>query len=252
MSWRWLLWLIPLFIIALAATAPARLIEGGAVQGLHPTSTKGTIWHGTTTITADMPTGGKLHLQDVSWQLSPWKLFLGQANVALKIPSSNYLHGELNINAGLNELQLSGNLQGAVQPAVTQMKLPVPITTAGNWALNIANFQVSDFNSEKICDNLDAQLTASTMEMRLNRQWHPLGDYQAQLSCSNEHSLVVTLADNNLVGLRLNAQVSGRITAPQVSLQGSMQPSAQTPKPITDVLVFLGEPDAQGRYHFKW
>lgn len=252
MSWRWLLWLIPLYLVALVALTPAAVIKWGAVPGLHLTSTQGTLWRGSTSISADLPTGGTLHLQDVNWRLSPWQLFLGQADIALQIPSTNYIHGSATINASASKATITANLQGAMQPAIQQLKLPVPITMAGNWELAVADYQVSDYQSGKICDSLDARFNARTTEMRINQQWHALGDYVSTLSCNEQNGITVKIDDNNLVGLRLNAQVNGRIDAPQVSLTGSMQPTLQTPKPITDLLVFLGKPDAQGRYNFKW
>ena len=275
MSWRWLLWLIPLYLVALVVMAPARLVfwfvgEGGgpgsaplSAPGSGPGSAplsssvkfsgvSGTLWQGEASIQAALPTGGTLSLNNVTWQLSPWQLFTGEANVALKIPSSNYIYGKATITASSDEARIQANLKGAMQPAIQQLQLPVPITMAGDFELNIENYQVSDFQSGKFCDTLDGTFATSRTEMRLNHQWHPLGDYQTKLSCTQQNGINAIIDDNNLVGLRLNAQVNGRIASPQVSVSGSIKPTLQTPKPVTDVLVFLGKPDAQGRYNFKW
>ncbi|CUA86488.1 type II secretion system protein N [Pseudidiomarina woesei] len=261
MSWRWLLWLIPLYLVALVVMAPARLVfwfvgEGGGPWGgpgsAPLSSVSGTIWQGEASIHATLPTGGTLSLHNVTWQLSPWQLFTGEANVALKIPSSNYIYGEATIMASSSQAKLQANLKGAMQPAIQQLQIPVPITMAGDFELNIANYQVSDFQSGKFCDTLEGTFATSRTEMRLNHQWHQLGDYKTELTCNPQNGINANIDDNNLVGLRLNAQVNGRITAPQVSVNGSIKPTLQTPKPVTDVLVFLGKPDAQGRYNFKW
>ncbi|WP_404408633.1 type II secretion system protein N [Pseudidiomarina marina] len=256
MSWRWLLWLIPLYLIALIALTPASVIKWGAglapEQGLHVSSTAGTIWNGRANISAKLPTGGMLNLDDVQWQLNPWKLFMAEAEIAVEIPSKNYLYGTAVINAGMSQAQLKGNLKGAMQPAIQQLKLPVPITMAGNFELDITDYQVSDFNSGKICDALAGTINARRTEMRINQQWYELGDYLATLTCNAENGINVRIDDNNIVGLRLDAQVNGRIDAPQLSVNGSMKPTLQTPQPISELLVFIGKPDAQGRYNFKW
>lgn len=256
MSWRWLLWLIPLYVIALVALTPASVVKWGAglapEQGLHVSSTAGTIWNGKANISAELPTGGTLVLEDVQWQLNPWKLFLAEVEIALDIPSKNYLYGTAEIHAGLSQAQVTGNLKGAMQPAIQQLKLPVPITMAGNFELDINDYQVSDFNSGKICDALAGTINTRQTEMRINQQWHELGDYLATLTCNAENGINVRIDDNNIVGLRLDAQVNGRIDAPQVSLTGSLKPTLQTPQPISELLVFIGKPDAQGRYNFKW
>ncbi|OZB03010.1 MAG: hypothetical protein B7X54_10380, partial [Idiomarina sp. 34-48-12] len=101
-------------------------------------------------------------------------------------------------------------------------------------------------------DALAATINAQRTEMRINQQWHELGDYLATLSCNAQNGINVEIDDNNIVGLRLNAQINGRIDAPQVSVNGSMKPTLQTPQPISELLVFIGKPDAQGRYNFKW
>ena len=263
MSWRWLLWLIPVYLVVLVVIAPARValwfVGGGGGPGAAPpsspvaiTAISGTIWHGEVSFNAALPTGGTLTLNDVEWRLSPWQLFTGQAQVALKIPSSNIIYGEAVIIASSNSANLTAQMQGALQPAIQQLRIPVPITMAGNFELAVANYQVSDFAAGKLCDTLEATLTTRNTEMRLNQQWHALGDYKTQLSCNAQNGINARIDDNNLVGLRLNAQVNGRIAAPQVSLEGSMRPTVNTPKPVTDMLMFLGKPDAQGRYNFKW
>lgn len=256
MSWRWLLWLIPLYVIALLVLTPASVIKWGAglapEQGLHVSSTTGTIWNGSASFSATLPTGGTLNLEDVRWQLNPWKLFTAGADIALTIPSNNIIYGDAVIQAGMSRATLRGNLQGAMQPAIQQLKLPVPITMAGNFELDINDYQLSDFNSGKICDTLTATINVRRTEMRINQQWHELGDYLAKLSCNTENGVNVRIDDNNIVGLRVDAQINGRMTAPQVSFTGSMKPTLQTPQPISELLVFIGKPDAQGRYNFKW
>src|SRR5690554_2015015 len=195
MSWRWLLWLIPIYLIVLVITAPASLLERGAVQGLHPSSTSGTLWRGKANIQAELPTGGVLQLQEVSWRLSPWALFSGRAEVVLNIPSQNYIYDKLKLSASTDKAQLSGTLQGAMQPAIQHMKLPVPITIAGDWQLNIADFQVIDFQSGKICDTLEGSFNARNTEMRINQQWHALGDYVSTLACTTENGIAIEIDD---------------------------------------------------------
>lgn len=257
MSWRWLLWLIPVYLVALVALAPARLLLLAIDEQRMPlqlSAVSGSLWRGSSTLRAPLPTGGELQLNAVQWQLNPWALLTGRAVVAVEIPAAagNLIYGQAQLQVSRQAAELSANLQGALQPAIQQLQLPVPITLAGNFELQIDQYQIADFASGKLCDVLSGQLATRNTEMRLNQQWYELGDYLTQFSCTDQHGIVATIDDNNLVGLRLNARVDGTTSAPQVRVDGSLKPTLQTPKPVTELLVFIGKPDAQGRYSFKW
>jgi|SRR5690554_2923313 len=255
MSWRWLLWLIPLYLLALVVLAPARLLLLAVDEQRMPlqlSAVSGSLWQGTASVNTALPTGGELQLNGVQWQVNPWALMTGRALLTLDIPASNVLFGHAQLDVTSSTVQLNANLQGALQSAIQQLQLPVPITLAGNFELQIDDYQLHDWQSRKFCDTLSGQLTTRDTEMRLNQQWYPLGDYLTQLTCTAQNGIQAKIDDNNLVGLRLNALVNGNFAAPQVRVDGSLKPTLQTPKPVTDMLVFLGNPDAQGRYTFKW
>ncbi len=249
MKWlRWL-WLVPILLVVLVATAPASLIGYSELQA---ENTSGTIWNGQTDVVVELPNGGVVQLQQVTWQLQALPLLWGEAQIAIDIPTSNYLHGQLWLTASRDHAKLNGTLAGALQPVIKQWQLPVPFTLAGNWDLQLKDYQVSDFKSGKFCDSLDSDFTTRNVELRLNQQWHALGDFQTRLHCNSNHGIELALDKNNHLGLEVFAAVNGVRAQPQLNVRGSIQPNVQTPRPVVDMLVFMGKPDREGRYHFVW
>lgn len=259
MKWWWLL---PLFILGLVVQAPAQLLpwvlqQVNGADAVQLTHVQGTLWKGSTNVSAPLSTGGQVEFQQVQWQLSPWHLLLGRAVVQLQIPqrAGNELYGEANVQLRATEVSVSSQLHGQLQPLIQQWRLPVPITVAGQLELRLDDYGLSDFDSQQWCHRLAGQLITRNTEMRINHVWHPLGDFNTQLGCvtdGNQQAVQLRVEPPNLIGLTVAAQVGGSWRAPRVKVNGTLQPTAQTPAPIRELLVFLGQADAQGRYSFSW
>lgn len=263
---RWLLILagLVLFVVALIAQAPAALVPwlihkagGQAAQQLQLSQVQGTLWQGQTHVQAQLPTGGQLQLHQLQWRLSPWRLVIGQVALEVDIPAlaGNELHGQLALQLGQQQVALQTHLQGAIQPLITQLKLPVPITLAGHLELHIDDYALGAFDGSQWCERLRGTAITRGTEMRINHEWHALGDFQTELSCTtdgNSNAVAFAITQGNALGLTAQAQVSGHWGAPQLAVTGSIVPNTSTPAPIRELLVFLGQPDAQGRYRFSW
>lgn len=259
MKWWWLL---PLFVVGLVVQAPAQLLPWvlklvNGADTVQLTQIQGTLWQGSTHVSVPLNTGGQLELQQVQWQLSPWHLLRARAVVHLQVPqrAGNELYGEATVQLGTTELSVTTQLQGQLQPLIQQWRLPVPITVAGQLELRLDDYGLTDFDSQPWCQRLAGQLITRNTEIRINHVWHPLGDFNTQLDCvtdGNQRAVQLRVDPPNSIGLMVAAQVGGTWHAPQVTVEGTLQPTVQTPAPIRELLVFLGQPDAQGRYSFSW
>ncbi|MGQ4276515.1 type II secretion system protein N [Pseudidiomarina sp. E22-M8] len=256
MSWRWLLWLIPVYLVGLVVFAPARLLLWfiPAHTGIELSAVQGSLWQGQANLSYALASQQqRLVFNDISWQLDPWRLLTGTAAVDVQLPSANVVAGDAHVALGLaGDIKLSGEFGGNLQQAVVAYQLPVPITLDGQWSLQLENFRLDDLSSGQWCSQLVGNMNTRGTAVRLNQQWTDLGPFATTLSCSSKNEIIATMAGNNSVGLSFDTRLAGSQQAPQVFISGKLQPSIQTPRAVTDVLVFLGTPDANGAYPFSF
>lgn len=254
MSWRWLLWLIPVYLVGLIVFAPARLLLWfvPANSGVELSAVEGSLWQGQTNLSYKVSPQQNLVFNEVSWQLAPTALLSGKAVLDLQIPATNVVAGDARAELGWGgDVQISGEFGGNLQQAVVAYQLPVPVTVDGRWSLKLENFQLADLSSGLWCNQLLGQLDTRGTAVRINRQWTDLGTFATALSCTANNEIVATMKGNNSVGLSFETRLAGSYQRPQVVINGKLQPGVQTPRAIADVLVFLGRADATGAYPFK-
>ncbi|EKE85210.1 type II secretion system protein N [Idiomarina xiamenensis] len=189
-----------------------------------------------------------LNLRNVSWQLSPWALLTGRAALDIEVPVDNPVSGQLSVALSLGQVTVEqADLSGDIAMVAAQLPLRLPLPVSGSWHLQVSEYQLEDWrNGAAVCDTLNARLQGEQLALQVNQQWQNLGNYQLQLSCRDDRALQLEMADNNPLGLT----VSGFIKPPQIALQGHLQPTSDVPTAISDLLPYIGKPDAQGRYRF--
>ncbi|CAB0151160.1 hypothetical protein PSI9734_01573 [Pseudidiomarina piscicola] len=254
MSWRWLLWLLPIYVVALIVFAPARLVlwfipdaapvELSAVQG--------SLWQGQSDLSYQN-NGQTLNFYEVSWQLAPWQLLSGQVMLDVQLPARNVTAGSAQLQLGFDgAVQLNAELGGTIQQAISSYQLPVPVTVDGRWSLQLTDYQLADLSSSQWCNQLQGTLTTRGTALRLNQQWTELGPFQTELSCSAKNEIVATMKNDNTVGLSFTSVLAGNRQVPKLEVQGRVEPTAKTPRAIADMLVFMGKPDSSGAYPFRF
>lgn len=254
MKLRWLWWLVPLYVIGLVVYAPASLLQWllPAGSGISLSNLTGTLWQGQGSVTVVLAPQRSLQLEQVSWRLHPRALLRGQAALDVTIPAHNVLSGHLTTGLTVGgTAELNGRLSGQLDTAIRTFNLPVPLTMAGDWQLVIDNYHVDDLNQGRWCNQLAGKLTTTATQTRVNQRWLDLGDYATALSCTSNQEISAKLNADNSLGLSFNGLVAGTFQAPEVKLQGKLQPHVRTPREVTDVLIFLGEPDSRGAYPFS-
>ena len=259
---RWLLWLIPLYLIGLVAFAPAQLLVWGQQwfapnQGGQPlvSNVSGTIWSGQAgTVAIPLPTGATLELRNVQWRGSPSDLIRGRISLKIDIPQAlNVFYGDLQlVLEGEGLPLLKGQLRGDIDSTLKSVNAPMLVQVDGQWQLAIKDYALSDLNNPRWCDRLQADLLTSNMVINLNQNWRDLGDYQAQASCNAQQGIDLKIPNNNILGLQLDAQISGARQLPRGQVNGSFLPTLQAPKEVTDLLPLVGQPDVNGRYRFAF
>ncbi|RUO62590.1 type II secretion system protein N [Pseudidiomarina insulisalsae] len=255
MSWRWLLWLLPVYLIGLVVFAPARLLLWfiPAQSGIELSAISGTLWDGQASVSAPANQQLTLTFHQVQWQLQPWALFTGKAQLAFRVPSGNTVQGSGTATLGINgAVQLQGEFSGNLQEAIQTYQLPVPVTLNGDWSLNVQQFQLNDLADGHWCNELQARVVSRDTEVRFNQRWSDLGEFSTLLSCNAGNEIVADMAADNRLGLSFETVIGGTQQSPRIAISGSMRPTTQTPREVADMLVFLGRPDATGAYQFRF
>lgn len=259
MKLKWLLWLIPVYVLAFFALAPASLISWGVshfggINAPKLLQMEGRLWHGRIGVLQVVTNfGTQLELQQIDYKINPWALLTGRLDMQFSIAQlpSNLLDGGMAIEArsgGIDSLR--GVLQGDVGRAIVELNLPVPVPVQGQFRLELEQYAYNDFSKRYWCDALAATLYVSQAQVLLNNVWSKLGDYNLPLSCNPRNGIAFSMDGQNVMGLTLNGNVDGM--PPQVSFEGYLQPTLEAPRSITDLLQFIGQPDANGRYQIRW
>ena len=254
MKKRWLLWLLPVYVVGLVVFAPAQLLTWfmPAQAGVELSAVQGSLWDGQATVSYQTPQQ-QLQFQQVAWELTPSALFTGKVMLALDIPAVNTVSGKADVELSFGgALKVKGQFGGNLQQTISEYNIPALLTTDGRWDLTLANFELADLASGRWCDVLDAKVTSRSTAVRIQREWIELGDFATQLSCSANSEIIATMTPNNRLGLQFTTTLAGTQQQPQVRVQGQLRPTTQTPRQVADVLVFLGEPNANGAYPFNF
>ena len=254
MKKRWLWWLVPVYLLGLVVFAPAQLLTWlvPAQSGVELTAVQGSLWQGQANVGYRMPQQ-QLQLQQVRWVLTPSALLTGKIALTLEIPTINTVSGTANVEVNLGgALKIDGQLGGQLQQTISEYNIPALLTTDGRWELRLNDYQLTDFASGRWCDALDAAAVSRSTAVRIQREWIELGDFSTQLSCSANNEIIATMTPNNRLGLQFTTTLAGDRQQPRVQVQGQLRPTTQTPRQVADVLVFLGEPNANGAYLFNF
>ncbi|HET8816640.1 MAG TPA: type II secretion system protein N [Pseudidiomarina sp.] len=258
MRWTWLLWLIPVYLIALIVFAPARLVgwtltQTGAAQQVSLHGLEGSLWSGSAaSVETRLPTGAPVRLQDVTWHVHPWSLFTGTLMVDFRIPQlTNLVYGQGSLVATSTGLeQFNADLSGSILSGATALDLPLPLTIDGRWNLRVQDYRLADWQQPTWCSTLAGTVAANAVQVKLDNRWLDLGNFDVQLQCTEAEAITVTMPQNNRLGLGFEALVEGSRQIPRGRIDGFFKPTIETPAEVQELLPFLGQPDAAGRYAF--
>lgn len=242
--------LVLFFLIALLVTAPARLLHLAPLpNGVAVYDVNGSLWQGQAgQISVELPNTPKaLRLHNVSWDLSFWSLLTGQLHTSLTLPElNNVVSGELVLTAGRGGVTISdADLGGRIADSISTFNIPAPLTVDGRWQAQIDRFQPA--GGTNLCKTLQAQVRGQQVALKINQNWESLGNYQLELGCS-EGAVAVLMNGDNMMGLMLDSAINRS----QSNIAGSLQPKPEAPEKVTELLVYVGKPDAQGRYNFAF
>ncbi len=247
---RYLLLGLPLYLLFLIALFPATQAWryaaeplAKAMPELKVSELDGSIWSGR----AGMVVFRQALLGEVSWQLSPLPLVLGEARLKALLQSDD---GYLQSHASL---PLEG---GGISLADTKGQLPVPellrftpylpVVLEGQFAFNLSQLELT---SQGLINRAEGTVVWHQAAMSAP-QALPLGDLQLTLHTEEEGKVTGEITDRSgplkVEGtLQLSPDRNYRFN-------GTVAPATDAPASVKQALGWLGKPDAQGRYRFSY
>jgi general secretion pathway protein N len=243
--WKWVVLAIFTYVILLIAYLPAIHIVN-YVQTNNPPlpvalgKVEGTLWTGK----VDQIITQGIVIRNVTWELSPWSLFLGQANINLKggrIKDSEEAYIKGNISASLfNPKNVSAHDLKVFLPArsvMAQVRLPVPVTADGRFRVDIKEFEF-----DNACVNLTGKGSWLKGTVSGPTGVIDFGNFDADLACEGDQFAIQVLPQNKL---NLDATVLLSV-AGKYKISGRFKPSNDMPREVHQAANFFGAPDNQG------
>lgn len=229
-----------LFAIFLVATAPATWLAWGVARGsrgvVNLNAPTGGLWHGSATLVIHEATTPPRALGQISWNLHAWRLFLGRAQIELRLMDSNIdMHGQVGITYNtlyLDDVSADVNAAYAssVYPPAALFK-PEGRVTLRAPAVKI---QQGSMTGKAELTWVNAAVSFSNGQV--------LGDYQLILDGQGQ-SVPVKL--NTLKGkLKLDGQGIWQPGRGHIQLSGNATPQEQ-PSEVEPLLQLIG-PDLGG------
>lgn len=208
----------------------------------------GTIWQGDATSLVV----NNIAIENVSWDLSFWRLLLLDAHLDLKagnIRDSNEVSFQGPVSVSLiNPTRLKADDLSVYLPAnmiLAQVRLPVAADATGRLKLVIRHLDYPGF-----CQSLEGQgqwLNAGLEGIVGLAQPLDLGNFDAKLSCI-ENDILIKIAEPNRFGLNADVRIPKDF---KISLDARFRPDPDLPQQVLDAAKFFGRTDAQGYYQFR-
>lgn len=242
---RKLLWSVGLvlaFVLMLLVTAPATLLTRTAsrvVPALGFSGVQGSVWHGE----AKLLRFGDAQLQDLHWQLSPWRLLLGQAAVNFEFGVGSAQQGSGTVLAGLSGAITASNISLHLPAQALQPFVRLPgVGFAGELQLELAELAYASGRVER----LQGRLLWQQAQVRTPLGQPRLGAYAVDLGGDGEGGVNGDITDiDGVLGL------SGRFHVNQsaLALEGSVR--ADLPEELDRFFRVIGRLDGD-RYNIRW
>lgn len=249
--------LIFLFIFAFLAFAlylvPASVVlsmaDSHLPQNVKLAGVSGTIWQGRV---AQVQFNQQL-IDKLEWQLKPLSLISGNLNADISFGSLRGFDtpfGKTSVSLPLSAESLKltrTNVRLSTSMLLDNVKLPMALPTKGNLKIKLSDAEFPLIDQKQLCNTLAGQAETHNLSVQGLQGWIEFDTIRGKLSCDNG-ALSLNISEENQLGLQLEAQYGIQI----MKVSGFVKPDASMPKQVHDAVKFLGKPDNNGRYPFKF
>lgn len=242
---RKLLWAVGLvltFVLMLLVTAPATLLTRTASQfvpALAFSGVQGSFWRGE----AALLRFGDSTIEQLQWQLSPWRLLLGQAAVRFEFGAGTAQQGSGALLASFSGAISASDVSLQLPAQALQPLVRMPgVGFAGDLQLQLADLAYADGRIER----LQGRLIWLQAQVRTPLGQPRLGAYAVDLGGDGEGGINGDITDIDGV-LGLNGRF--HVTPNGLELEGSVR--SDLPEELDRFFRVIGRPEGD-RYSIRW
>lgn len=187
-----------------------------------------------------------LVINNVSWNLSPWSLFLLKPQIDIKggnIRQSDDIYIKGNVSTSLLALEnVNAENMTILVPTKTvlsQFKLPVFVSASGRFRVDIKQLQF-----ENGCKQLQGKGSWLNAAIRVNKKDIDFGSFEAILSCESPAFVLQVQPQNKLsLDAKLNIDMNGKY-----KINGQYKVNSDLPAEIQEAAQFFGKAQGDGVY----
>lgn len=233
------------YVIFLVATFPAKLVVKfvDLPKGLSVAGISGSVWQGN----IDNIRFERRQLDSFKWELSPWRLLLGQAQVDFSLGERNApINGK-----GLVRVSFSGlyfedfRFEAPIPLLLGQKKLPLNTKVNGDVSLFLSHFD----SGEPWCETLSGKAIFNQAQVQNQFGDYPLGDVAFDLSCTKGNIEFKTDDSLNSLGLVGSLMLEDKN---RVAINAKMKETAEQPADLKKMLSQFGAKDSKGYYSLNY
>ncbi|MBB1390343.1 type II secretion system protein N [Shewanella sp. SG44-6] len=204
---------------------------------------EGSLWQGQ----ASLVTIDQRQIEQVSWQLSPWGLLVGKADIDFKIGNrATPVSGKGSISWSFSGLR-ANNIRFDLPDSflLAGARLPFKTQIDGDVSLMVEILE----QGKPWCEQLSGKLFLNNTNVKNQYGVYPLGNISLGLSCLDGQLKIATDETQNVLGLTGSA-ILGESNLVKVSAK--IKPTDAQPKDLREALSFLGRQDSQGYYPINY
>ncbi|GGP51229.1 type II secretion system protein N [Shewanella saliphila] len=236
---------VVVYIIFMIAYVPANWLVSIAPlpNNVLISGAEGTLWQGK----AALVSVDKRQVEHVAWQLSPWGLFMGQANIDFSIGNrATPVSGKGNVTwspAGVSGKNIRLDVPDSF--LLAGAKLPFKTQINGDVSLMVEVLE----QGKPWCEQLKGKLFLNSTDVKNQFGIYPLGNIALGLSCIDGQLQLSTDETLNALGLTGTAILGeGNL----VKVSAKIKPTDAQPQDLRKSLQFLGRQDSQGYYPINY
>lgn len=199
----------------------------------------GTIWDGD----IDNLSIGERALDHIHWRINLWKLFTANLSIELDVGNrGSVVSGKTNINLSHSGISLTDlRFESPSEFLLGNTRLPFKTEVKGSLNLIVPAF----VQGKPWCERLSGKVFLEDLNVKNQFGNYPLGNIDLELACLNgDIQLSANEADNKL-GLKGKASL---LANNKVDIEAGIKQTPTQPKELSQVLRFLGQPNAEGFY----
>ncbi|WP_144211892.1 type II secretion system protein N [Shewanella donghaensis] len=230
-----------IYLVFLVVFIPANWVVGIAPlpNNIKVSGVTGTLWQGS----ADVVSIDRRVIEQVTWDLNPWALFIGQVNVDVRIGSrATAVSGQGDISWSMSGLT-ADNLRFEAPNAflLGNARLPFRTKIDGDVSLIVERLE----QGAPWCEQLTGKLFLNRIDVKNQFGEYPLGDIALGLNCIDGQVQLNTDDSMNKMGIQGTATLGDNNS---ITVSAKIKPTPEQPKDLTQALSFLGQQDSQGYY----